>query len=65
MGKLIDKMKNTKDMHKTTMDPIQRQELIRILKSWHAIEILATKTDPELHELWLVDCEHPNPYKDE
>lgn len=50
-------------MHKTTMTPLQRQELIRILKIFHKIEELALLTDPQLHEVWLIDCEYENVYK--
>ena len=52
--------------HETTMTSHQRKELIRILSApfmEHDIKDLAEKTDAELHELWLIDCEYPNPYK--
>lgn len=51
------------DKHKTTMTSFQRKELVRILKPWHKIEDLVLKTDPQLHELWLIDCEYPNVYE--
>ncbi len=43
-----------------------RKELIRILSvplMGHELKDLAEKTDAELHELWIIDCEYPNPYK--
>jgi hypothetical protein len=49
--------------HNSTMTSYQRKELFRILKMFHRIEELAVLTDPELHELWIKDCEYPNPYK--
>ena len=42
----------------------QRSELIRILRVFHDLEELSKLTDPQLHELWLVECEYENPYKD-
>lgn len=50
-------------MHTSTMTSYQRGELIRILSVFHKIEDLAKLTDPELHELWITDCEYENPYK--
>ncbi len=50
--------------HQTTMTPEQRSWLIGVLKIWHDMEVLATLTDPQLHELWIEDCEYPNPYKE-
>ena len=55
--------------HNTTMTSIQRKELIRILSTGPftdntiSIKDLAEKTDVELHELWLIECEYENPYK--
>ena len=49
--------------HTSSMHPKQRGILIKILRSTHDINILAVLTDPELHELWVTDCEYPNPYK--
>ena len=52
--------------HTTTMTSHQRKELIRILSTplmGHDLMDLAEKTDAELHELWLIDCEYENPYK--
>ncbi len=52
--------------HSTTMTSHQRKELIRILSApimEHDLKDLAEKTDAELHELWLIDCEYKNPYK--
>jgi hypothetical protein len=49
--------------HNSTMTSYQRSELVRILKMFHSIEELVTLTDPQLHELWLEDCEYENPYK--
>lgn len=50
-------------MHSSTMTTHQREELIRILKLFHNMDELAKLTDPQLHELWLIDCEYENPYK--
>jgi len=55
------------DKHTTTVTSYQRKQLIRILSApimGYDIMELAEKTDVELHELWLVECEYPNPYKD-
>lgn len=49
--------------HVSTMKPTQRVMLLDILKHTHDMEKLAYLTDPELHELWIRDCEYPNPYK--
>ncbi len=48
--------------HASSMHPKQRGSLIKILGSTHDINTLAVLTDPELHELWVTDCEYPNPY---
>lgn len=49
--------------HTSSMSALQRKELIKILKYFHSMEDLAKLTDPELHSLWLDDCEYENPYK--
>ena len=49
--------------HTSSMHPKQRGILIKILSPTHDIKALAVLTDPELHELWVTDCEYPNPYK--
>jgi hypothetical protein len=50
--------------HHSTMTSEQRSMLINVLKIWHNMEKLATLTDPQLHELWIEECEYPNPYKE-
>lgn len=40
----------------------QRLTLINTLEHCHDLSKLARLTDPELHELWLKDCEYENPY---
>lgn len=37
---------------------MNREELIRILRQLHKIEILAIFTDKMLYEQWLFDCEY-------
>ena len=49
--------------HASTMHPNQRATLIKILGTTHDINALAVLTDPDLHELWIRDCEYPNPYQ--
>lgn len=51
------------DKHVSTMTEAQRKELIRILKHEHDVHDLATMTDPQLHEAWLIMCEYENVYK--
>lgn len=50
--------------HSSTMLSLQRKILIETLERHHDLKKLALLTDPELHELWLVECEYPNPYKE-
>ena len=60
---IVVKLKTNKMKHKTTMSPEQRVELIRVLGQTHDLKDLAIKTDSELHEQWLIDCEYENIYK--
>lgn len=49
-------------MHSSTMTPHQRSELVRTLIPYHDAKKLASLTDPQLHELWLILCEYKNEY---
>lgn len=50
--------------HFSSMTTLQRKILIEIMERYHDLKKLALLTDPELHELWLVECEYSNPYKE-
>lgn len=58
---LSNENKEDKIMHNSTITPYARKELIRILAD-HSMNKLANLTDPQLHELWLIDCGYKNPY---
>lgn len=62
----LDKPGMKQNRHHSSMISTQRKELIRILSvpiMGHSLQKLAEATDEELHELWLIDCDYPNPYK--
>lgn len=48
--------------HQTTMAPLQRQELVRILSCRYTKDELALLTDVQIHERWLIDCGYKNIY---
>lgn len=53
--------------HFSTMGHPQRVELVRILTTGpfkYNPLYLARMTDEEIHEVWLIECDYPNPYKE-
>ncbi len=49
--------------HTSTLTPAQRMAMLDVLRPFHKAEVLMRLTDPQMHELWILETGRSNPYR--